>query len=276
MKSKIILYLIIIFINFEILAKPKVITSITPIASILKMIIGDIVDIEAVNITSGCPHHYRLRPSDKEKVKNADVAIYIDDHFDGFFPKVLNDFSGKKIKISEMLSINFKDDSGQKNWHFWLDLDNVLVFQKELSKIFINIFPEHKENIESHLAIAEKKIHSIKSLKTKELYGIKGLVILSDSLEHFFKNSGINIVKLYQSSNNSLRSMNLLEKTVTSDNTKCLVIDLEQNINLYGRFNKPIIQLDSENWVDSQEMLKTEDLLESKYISMINALKKCK
>ena len=41
-------------------------------------------EISAINLVAGCPHHYQMKPSDKEKIASAKILIYIDDHFDGY------------------------------------------------------------------------------------------------------------------------------------------------------------------------------------------------
>jgi zinc transport system substrate-binding protein len=269
--SKFLLYCFIVLVNFAALAKPKVITSITPIASIASMLLIDVADVESVNVTSGCPHHYHLRPSDKNKITNAEIVIYIDDKFDGFFSNIIADFSGKKIRISDIVSINFKDSNDKINWHFWLDLDNILALQEELTKIFIHKFPMHAKNIETNFAVSKQKITALKEAKIQALAKLTGAVILSDSLDHFFNNTNVSVIKLYQSTNGSLAAMDLLEKTIMSNTVEYLVIDSGRNPELYAKFGKPIITIDSENWsIDENDIL--PELFENKYFNILEKI----
>ncbi len=271
MKNKFIIYCLIILANFAVLAKPKVVTSITPIASIASMLLIDVAEVEAINITSGCPHHYHLRPSDKNKIADATIAIYIDDNFDGFFSKIIVDFPGKKIRISDISSINFKDSNGQINWHFWLDLDNILKLQEELAKILIAELPEYSTSIELNLAASKEKIIALKEAKIQALAKLTGTVILNDSLDHFFNNTNVDVIKLYQSTNGSLAAMDLLEKTINSGQVKYLITDSTRQVEFYKKFNKPIIHLDSENWsIDENDSLL--ELFEKKYFNMLAKL----
>lgn len=272
MKNHFLLYCLIILTNFTVLAKPKVVTSITPLASIAAMLLIDIAEVESINVTSGCPHHYHLRPSDKNKIAGAEIAIYIDDKFDGFFSKVTANFPGEKIRISSMSSINFKDYNGNINWHFWLDLDNILVLQEELTEVFICKFPTRTKDIKTNLIAAKQKITALKEAKIKSLGELGVFAILSDSLDHFFNNTDVNLIKLYQSTNSSLAAMDLLEKTINSNKVKYLIIDQGRNPKLYVKFNKPIIQLDSENWsINKKDNL--AELFEKKYLDMLAKLK---
>lgn len=52
---------------------PKIVTSTTPIASIVSVLVKDKARVVAINdVSSGCPHHYHMKPSDKDKVVGAD------------------------------------------------------------------------------------------------------------------------------------------------------------------------------------------------------------
>ena len=187
MKNKIILLVLALLVNVNAYAIPKIATSITPIASIVSMLTENNAEISAINVSAGCPHHYQMRPSDKEKIASAKMLIYIDDHFDGYAAHLASNFKGKVIKISDFDSINFLDEDGQKNWHFWLDLDNVLALQEELATIIKSEIPELAKIVDDNMNKAKAKIKSLKRLKKHDLASHGEIVVLSDSLAHFVK-----------------------------------------------------------------------------------------
>ncbi len=263
-----------LFANTALSGQPKIVTSITPIASIVSMLVDGTVKVVAIDVSAGCPHHYQMRPSDKDKIADSQMLIFIDDSFDGFAGKLFSKFQDKTVKISELNSVNFLDENGQKNWHFWLDLKNVLAFQEELANILLKYFPELEDIILSNKNKAKAKITSLTKLKQHELKSINELVILSDSFEHFFAGMDARIIKLYQRANSSLRDFENLEHILNTDRLQCIVIDSTQDSATYKKFNKKIIQIESENWTVGDNM--SRDLFYTKYLKMINQLKDCR
>ncbi|MDC0864736.1 zinc ABC transporter substrate-binding protein [Rickettsiaceae bacterium] len=278
MKSKIIFLFLVISANFSSFAsKPKIVASITPIASIVSMLVKDIADIETIDVSSGCPHHYQMRPSDKAKINNANIFIYLDEGFDGFAAKLTSNFHGRVIKISDLKTVNFLGRNGKINWHFWLDLKNVLNLQEEISDILLTEFPNSKDVILANKTKSQKQIYDLIKIKQEALGNINNLVVLTDSLEHFLLdiNNGYNIKDVYQKQNASLKNISKLESELKLSSTRCIVIDSSQNIELYEKFNKKIVQIDSENWLPDKGNKNYAELFYNKYLKMILQLREC-
>lgn len=260
--------LYIIFFSFASYAKPKIVTSITPIASIAAMLVKDKAEIESLAVNSGCPHHYNLKPSDLNKVKNADIAIYIDKEFDGFADKLINNHANTIIKISDIKDLKIIKD----NWHIWLDLDNVQILTKKFAKIFIEKFPDLQADINNNLEVAIKELQDLQKTKNSELDSLKDVILLNDSSEYFFVNTNISTEKLYSDSQKSLRYLSKLDSLIKESNNKCLILSTEQNPNLYNKLNVKTVILNSENWniknIDSGSY-------RNQYLRMINQVKGC-
>ncbi len=257
---------IILFFSIPSYAKPKIVTSITPIASIAAMLIKDKAEIESLAVSNGCPHHYNLKPSDLNKVKNADIAIYIAKEFDVFAEKLINNYAKTIIKISDIKDINTIKD----NWHIWLDLDNVIIILQEFAKIFSTKFPELQQDINNNLELAIKELQNLQETKNNELASLKDVILLSDSSEYFFVNTNIRTTKLYSDSQKSLRYLSKLDSLIKESNNTCLVLSIDQNPNLYNKLNVKTVILNSENWdiknIDSRSF-------QNQYLQMINQVK---
>ena len=252
----------------------KIVTTITPLASIAAMILGDEeVSISAINNVAGCPHHHSLKFSEREKINNADYFIYIDRYFDNPLANAPREFAGHKIEISKLQSINFQADNNEINWHFWLNLDNVIALCKELSFIFCQNTPHLKPQIIKNTHNAIQKIQELKQYKDQNLQHLVPLLITSDSLEHFFTGVDADITYIYKKSIQSLGQYHLLEDFLATKKKHVVVADIQQNINLYKKFKLDIVQLDSENWHIEPNRDKYSELFIKKYLLMINQLK---
>jgi zinc transport system substrate-binding protein len=276
MKNKILLFLTIILINQLAYAKPHIVVSITPIASLVSMLTKGAANVVVLDSASGCPHHHQAKPSDKSTIESAQMVIYIDDDFDGLVPSMLRDYNGKKVKISNFSALNFKGMDGKINWHFWLDLNNVLFLQKQMAAILIRTFPEIKNEVEKNLLDSIDKINTLAQIKQMKLARIQPVAILSDSLEHFFRGVNTDQLRIFQTSNISLKNMKKLDQVLDSNEVRCIILADDQDVNPYRKYNKIIIELSSENWAVSNNSGDLSKLFVSEYNKMIYRMMECK
>ena len=169
-----------------------------------------------------------------------------------------------------------KGSSDKINWHIWLDLNNALALQEEVVSYLSSEFPAIKDAVLSNLEESRVQIAELMKLKADALKSVGELVVLSHSLEHFFTGSEAKITKLYQKSNSSLNDFAKLDSTLNVDSDLCIVLDSTQDPKAYEKYNKKIVQLESENWVLDDCMHGDSKLFYNKYINIINNLKACK
>ncbi|OZG32090.1 metal ABC transporter substrate-binding protein [Rickettsia endosymbiont of Culicoides newsteadi] len=273
--ASIFIAIIIILFNYGAFAsrsKVKIVTSITPLASIIAMLVKDQAEIVAIANNNDCPHHYNLRPSDLKKVKNADIVFYIDEQFDGFAGKLMNGHSKNVIKISNFNGLRVISNNSYDNWHIWLDLDNVKLLLEQLFQVLSQRFPEISSAIYQNLEEAKKQIEALTKIKHQRLTSLTDVILLSDSLEYFFNNSQKNVARLYSSDQKSLRYISNLEHLLSMSNSKCLLLSTEQDVALYKNFKVEVVEVESENW---QATNINSDLFYNQYLKIINQVSKC-
>ncbi|WP_342270083.1 metal ABC transporter substrate-binding protein [Rickettsia endosymbiont of Orchestes rusci] len=275
MKIKIfflIFFLLLNSVSYGEIHKPKIVTSIMPIASIVAMLVKDEAVIDSLAVNSGCPHHYHLKPSDLAKVKNADIAIYIDEQFDSFAEKLMQGHSKNIIKISDIKSLKIIEDNNEPNWHIWLDLENVKILLQELSLVLAQKLPHLRADINKNLHIALKQLEDLNKMKNRKFEGLQDVILLSDSAEYFFINTKIKTQKLYSVNQKSLKYVSKLEKLLSKSTNKCLILDTQQDARLYKKLNANIVTLESENWsiVDINHRI-----FYKQYLQMINQFEPC-
>ena len=167
MKNKttlLLIFLTIMFTNQSAYCKPNILVTITPIASLVSMLTKDQADIIILDTTGGCPHHHSAKPSDKSLIDNAEMVIYIDDQFDSLVSSMILNYNGKKVKIRDFPSIDFKGIDGELNWHFWLGLNNVRILHNVIAENIIHTFPEIKNEVTKKLDEALEIIDGINNL----------------------------------------------------------------------------------------------------------------
>lgn len=266
------LLLIIILFNTQVLAKLKVVTSITPLASIAAMLLEDNAEITTVAASNSCPHHFHPTPSSLKAVKDADINIYIDESFDGFAHKLMKNNSKNIIRIGDFNLLNILKDSKGQNWHLWLDLNNVHIILVELSKKFTSQFPNLKKVIENNLEKSLLRITELSKIKKQKLLQVANIVLLSDSLEYFFAGN-LSSVKNFEPDHKSLKFLKLLDSLLLNANKQyCLILSTDQNIEFYKKYRYPVVQLESENWIAEDDL---KNLYFNKYLKMLEELQLC-
>lgn len=215
---------------------PNIIVSIVPIATIVSMLTNYDINITILDKNSGCPHHHQAKFSDKVNLADSEMIIYIDKDFENIHQLFPKDYKGTIVQISDFENIKLKTNKGLNNYHFWLDLDNVLIIQLELANIIINKFPHLKENIIKNLAKAQDKIKLLKIEKEEKLKGLDSVIILTDSVEHFFKGLNFKDLYLFEMNNSSLSNFNKLNKLLISAIYNCIIISEEQDEKPYLKY----------------------------------------
>lgn len=274
MKIKILVTLFIIIVNHISLAetaKIKIVTSITPLAAIIAMLVKDQAEIKAIANNNACPHHYHLKPSDLKIVKEADIVFYIDPQFDGFVGKLMNSHNDNIIKISDFSGLNIIGDGLNNNWHIWLDLDNVVIILEQLAVILTKQFPDISSAVSKNLVLAKQQLLDLSKIAREKLSSLQDVILLSDSVEYFF-DKNYKIAKLYNINQKSLKYLSNLEELLNNSNNKCLILTIEQNAESYKKFNSNIVVVESENWQVSKI---TDQLFYNQYLKIINQVTKC-
>ena len=265
MKVNIFATIFFVLFNYSAFAstsKIKIVTSITPLAAIIAMLLGDYAEISSIANNNDCPHHYHLKPSDLQKVKDANMVFYIDDSFDSFASKLMNKHGQNVIRISDLTKLNLIS----ANWHIWLDLQNVKILLEQLTPLLTKRFPEMRSEIYSNFELAQKKIDTLIAFKEKELASLQDVILLSDSLEYLFEEQKYKVQKLYSGNQKSLKYVDNLEALLAKSASKCLVLSSEQDPKMYQNFKANIVQVESENWEVKQI---TSDLFCEQYLKII-------
>ena len=88
------------------IAQANVVTSIKPLAFIASSIADGVTETEIIVPPGASPHDYSLKPGDVQKVKSAELLLWIGEDIDGFLEKTVDSVESKKvITIAEFAEI---------------------------------------------------------------------------------------------------------------------------------------------------------------------------
>lgn len=85
---------------------PRVMTSLHPIALLTAEIAGDEMSPEALVPAGGSPHTYSLRPSERRKLQQAELFIWVGPGMELFLQRVMQqpELAGKSVQLSRILA----------------------------------------------------------------------------------------------------------------------------------------------------------------------------
>jgi zinc transport system substrate-binding protein len=246
-----LIFTLILLTPFSALSNVKIVTSITPLSSLASMILGSKGEIKTIASNQGCPHSYALKPSDLEKMEQADLFIYIDKDFDLFATKLLNKFHTHSVEISTLPAINTHNN----NLHLWLLPKNAIAILEAITQELIKISPENQPYFEANLKHHISKMQLLEQQRQGISIISENIITLSDSTEYIL--SGIDHRKNYQNSDySSLKSNKKLQELAT-DSAKCFIISSDQNAEKYrDLLGSKIVSIATENWEEHTDLPK--------------------
>jgi ABC-type Zn uptake system ZnuABC Zn-binding protein ZnuA len=217
---------IALFATSNIYAGQKILATSAPIASLVSMVSGNDIEISVFRNSSGCMHHFHLKPKDLELLRSQDLIIYSSDKLESFLAKV---------PVKEKLELVDSDS----NMHFWLD---ILTTRKALEKISAKLGKLHNlEHILQKMDIFELELKKIISP-----YKERTFITLSKELDDLFKCLGIKYI--YKNPSNMSETQEIINLAKRENHN--LIITQHYLSHKLEKFvdQSKIINIETENW----------------------------
>ncbi len=96
----------------------NIVATIKPIQSIIQNIVGDQNQVDLLVTKSSSPHFYTLKPSDLKKIHTANLIFFIDEHFEIFLSKFIENkqYKNKFINLSNNKALTLYKNRDSKFW----------------------------------------------------------------------------------------------------------------------------------------------------------------
>lgn len=213
--------------SFSTLATAQIVTSIKPLAFIASAVAEGVTSTEILVPTGASPHDYHLKPSDREKLKNAELVLWIGEDVDEFLEKSIDALPKEKVlTISDFDEIkpllvhqededehhhnhhhnhahkhkhdhdHDHDHDHSTNWHLWYSADISQVVAKHLAQRLSKVYPQQKTKIEQNLAEFNRTLTQQQVQIKQQLSAVKnkGFYVFHDAYSYFNQSYGLNQV----------------------------------------------------------------------------------
>ncbi|VSV78230.1 manganese ABC transporter manganese-binding adhesion liprotein [Streptococcus pneumoniae] len=186
--------------------KLKVVATNSIIADITKNIAGDKINLHSIVPIGQDPHEYEPLPEDVKKTSEADLIFYnginLETGGNAWFTKLVENAKKTENKdyfaVSEGVEVIYlegKNEKGKEDPHAWLNLENGIIFAKNIAKQLSAKDPNNKEFYEKNLKEYTDKLDKLdKESKDKfnKIPAEKKLIVTSEgAFKYFSKAYGV-------------------------------------------------------------------------------------
>mgnify|MGYP004521552491 FL=1 len=180
--------------------KLQVVTTNSIIYDMTKNIAGDLVDLHSIVPVGQDPHEYEPLPEDVQKVQKADLIFYnginLENAEDAWFTKMVKN-AGKVadkdyFAVSdgvEVIYLEGQNEAGKEDPHAWLNIENGVIYAKNIAKQLIAKDPKNKETYEKNLAAYVEKLEALDKDAKQRIAKIpeeKRLIVTSEGCFKYF------------------------------------------------------------------------------------------
>lgn len=180
--------------------KLKVVVTNSILADMTKTIAGDKIDLHSIVPIGQDPHEYEPLPEDVEKTNNADVIFYnginLEDGGQALFTKLVKNAQKKKNKDYfaasdgvDVIYLEGESEKGKEDPHAWLNLENGIIYSKNIAKQLMAKDPKNKDTYEKNLKAYVAKLEKLdKEAKSKfdAIPANKKLIVTSEGCFKYF------------------------------------------------------------------------------------------
>lgn len=165
-----------------------------------KNVAGDLVDLHTIVPVGQDPHEYEPLPIDVQKTTDADVIFYnginLETGGNAWFTKLVENAKKKEnvdyFALSdgvEVIYLEGESEKGKEDPHAWLNLENGIIYVKNIAKVLSEKDPANKakyeENMKNYVAQLEQLDKEAKD-KFNTIAEDKKLIVTSEGCFKYF------------------------------------------------------------------------------------------
>lgn len=202
-------------------ATAAVVTSIRPLGFIASAIADGVTPTEILLPDGASPHDFALRPSDIQRLRSADLVLWVGPDMEAFLTKSLTQLpANKQLAISKLPAVQpllMKDDDdhghdhaaeahshadgddghehhhGDYNMHVWLSPEVAKVTAIAVHDRLLELMPQNKDKLDANLRQFEDQLAQTDKNLVKMLTPVqgKGYFVFHDAYGYFEKHFGL-------------------------------------------------------------------------------------
>lgn len=181
-------------------SKLNVVATNSIIADITKNIAGDKINLHSIVPVGQDPHEYEPLPEDVKKTSKADLIFYnginLETGGNAWFTKLVENAKKKENKdyyaVSDGIDVIYlegQSEKGKEDPHAWLNLENGIIYAKNIAKRLIEKDPDNKATYEKNLKAYVEKLTALDKEAKEKFNNIpeeKKMIVTSEGCFKYF------------------------------------------------------------------------------------------
>ena len=180
--------------------KLKVVATNSIIADITKNIAGDKIDLHSIVPVGQDPHEYEPLPDDVKKTSQANLIFYnginLETGGNAWFTKLVQNAKKEENKdyyaVSDGVDVIYlegQNEKGKEDPHAWLNLENGMIYAKNIAKQLSAKDPKNKDFYEANLKNYLEKLEALDKEAKQKFNNIpkeKKMIVTSEGCFKYF------------------------------------------------------------------------------------------
>lgn len=189
-------------------AKLQIVASIKPLALIASEVAGDQADVVTLLPITASPHDYPLKMSDHQRLRAADLVVWIGPELESFLARPLANIAADKLLTSYQLPGLYwpQADAGDHNHtshthadkdpHLWLDPRNAMVIAQAIATRLGQQQPASAAQFQANARQFAASVQLVDQQIAQQLEGVKevGFAVYHEGYGHFVRRYGLHQV----------------------------------------------------------------------------------
>ena len=180
--------------------KLKVVATNSIIADITKNIAGDKIDLHSIVPVGQDPHEYEPLPDDVKKTSQANLIFYnginLETGGNAWFTKLVQNAKKEENKDyyavsdgADVIYLEGQNEKGKEDPHAWLNLENGMIYAKNIAKQLSAKDPKNKDFYEANLKNYLEKLEALDKEAKQKFNNIpkeKKMIVTSEGCFKYF------------------------------------------------------------------------------------------
>ncbi|AKO30343.1 zinc ABC transporter substrate-binding protein ZnuA [[Haemophilus] ducreyi] len=235
-------------------ANADVLTSIKPLGFIANAITDGVTETKVLLPVTASPHDYSLKPSDIEKLKSAQLVVWVGDGLEAFLEKSIDKLPKEKVlRLEDVPGIKMIVDATKKkdhdhhdhdhdhdhdhehihghhhdkDWHIWFSPEASQLAAEQIAERLTAQLPEKKAKIAENLAAFKANLADKSNEITQQLQAVKdkGYYTFHDAYGYFERAYGLNSLGSFTINPTiapGAKTLNAIKENIAAHKAQCL------------------------------------------------------
>lgn len=179
--------------------KPKVLTTFTVVADMVRQVGGDRVEVHSITKPGAEVHGYEPTPSDLKRAAEADLVLENGLGLERWFEQFIDRADAKHVTLSEGIEpipiAGASEYAGKPNPHAWMSVDNAAIYVENIRKALTELDPAGKATFKANAERYTAEIKEVGEAVEAELEGLpperRALVTCEGAFSYLARDFGL-------------------------------------------------------------------------------------